>query len=136
MAEERDDAAVVYRYLRDHGESTLSVIAEACFPTSLQGQGPASTLRHLKRRSVRRTLGSLEWMRSQGVALTCLSHPGLPSGFVLGVVLQDPLTAIGYVARDRVTVTADRVLVNEMSDISSDQTTGLGDLMGLWHEGN
>lgn len=80
----RADAAVVYRSLRDVGAGSALEIASRCFPVS--SEGPASTLIALRKRSVRRVLESVVWMRGQGVVISCIPSVDSASTFHLGLV--------------------------------------------------
>lgn len=114
---DRDDAALVYRFLRDHGAATLVQITENCFPLAFGSADPL--YRRLLKRGVSRTLASIEWMRRQGVDLSCVSVPGYPSEYSLGWVRQG-VENIGSVSRH--------------IDLSGAVTaTGVSDFMGAWH---
>jgi hypothetical protein len=82
---DRDDAALVYRYLRDHGAGSVAQIVDACFPTIQAGDAPPSTVLAIRRRSVSRALSSVQWMRDQGVVIFCemSTSPGDLSRFSL-----------------------------------------------------
>ena len=66
---DRDDAALVYRFLRGAGPEGRSVveIAAEVFPWTLDA--PATTVLAVQKRSVGRVLSAVVWMRAQGVAL-------------------------------------------------------------------
>jgi hypothetical protein len=66
----RSDAALVYRYLRDHGAASAVQIAEACFPLSFGRSDPLYG--RLIKRSVGRALSSVSWMRDHGVDVRCV----------------------------------------------------------------
>lgn len=70
----REDSAVVYRYLRAHGPDTVPGIALACFPLRLGTADPLYA--RLFKKSVKRTLQSIEWIRAQGVDVTVTPWPG------------------------------------------------------------
>ena len=95
----RSEASLVYRYVRDNGPVTVQQIADACFPLSFGHDDPLYG--RLIRKSIGRSFAALEWLRREGVSLTCLSHPGLRSTFVLGTVAQGP-EALGQSADRRV----------------------------------
>lgn len=78
MSSERDDAAVVYRWLRAttlEGGTGVDEIAFQCFPLPIEG-GPDSTMSALRKRSVRRVLEALVWMRGSGVLVLALPARG------------------------------------------------------------
>jgi hypothetical protein len=95
---DRDDAALVYRFLRDHGASEVAVIVVGCFP--VLDSGPMSSRLAVRKRSTARVLRAVTWMRGKGVEITLLSRPGLPSAFVLGNVAQG-VEALGQGGRGR-----------------------------------
>jgi len=76
----RADAAIVYRWLKAttlSGGCAVDEIAFQCFPIPIDS-GPPSTMRALGKRSVRRVLDSLLWMRAEGVVVLAL--PGASDG--------------------------------------------------------
>jgi hypothetical protein len=72
----RADAGLVWRALRGGGPGGLeaAALAEACFP--VRGDLPDAAALALRRRAVGRVLEAVVWMRSRGVAVTCVSIPG------------------------------------------------------------
>ena len=77
----RSDAAIVYRWLKATaalGGSAVDEIAFQCFPLPITG-GPDTTMKALRRRSVKRVLDSLLWIRAQGVVVAAV--PGAADEF-------------------------------------------------------
>ncbi len=73
---ERDDAAVVYRHLRDVGPADAVTLAGSCFPLGPDVRSaPPSTVAALSKRSLKRVLESVLWLRAHGVTIN-LSQPG------------------------------------------------------------
>jgi hypothetical protein len=130
----RDDAAVVYRFLRDVGPATVPNLAEACFPLSYGKDEPLYA--RLVKGSVRRVLDALVWMRHQGVVITAVPAlgPGLGTTFHLGAV-EIPLLQVYRVGTlDRAFVTDE---VSQPPEIvrESIAPSGLAGLADPWHEG-
>jgi len=67
----RDDAALVYRHLRDVGPADVVTLAEICFPLTFGSADPLYP--RLIKRSVERVLESVLYLRGHGVTVN-LSH--------------------------------------------------------------
>src|SRR5262245_54702845 len=67
----RSDAAAVYRSLRDAGPAGISALADRLFPVS-PDSGPASTVAALRKRSVRRVLDAVSYIRARGTSVWCV----------------------------------------------------------------
>lgn len=76
---------MVYRHLRDVGPTTLLGLVDACFPTTFGTDDPLYD--RLVKRSVRRVLKSVDFMRTQGVVIVL--QPTVPSSFALVIMSQD-----------------------------------------------
>jgi hypothetical protein len=125
----RADAALVYRFLRDAGPSTVKDLASACFPIDVAG--PESTQHALFKRSVRRVLDSIVWMRHQKVLITAVpSADGIEMArFHLGAVRIDPLK-VSRVASVKAFRAEGAVSVPESVVDDAD------DIQDVWHEGS
>lgn len=78
----RADAALVYRYLRDHEPVTANAIAEACFPTTFGAADPVA--KALAKSGRRRVSDAIVWMRHQpGVRIHC--YPGSGDGSLFAI---------------------------------------------------
>lgn len=66
----RADAALVWRWLREHQRGTVLQMAEACFPLDYGRDEPL--YQRLMQGPRRRVLDSIVWMRHQGVLITCI----------------------------------------------------------------
>ena len=124
----RADAAVVYRYLRDHPGVTVVDMANALFPSP--DEGPATTLAYLAKRSVRRVLDSLVWMRHQKVVLTAVpaEEPGGMTTFWLGERVID----LNRVALARAVVLTSEAVRDTQVAQQGDDSLG-GEVMGIYH---
>jgi hypothetical protein len=112
----RADAAVVYRFLRDFGPSTVDEMADRCFPLSFGRSDPLYA--RLIKGSKRRVLDSLVWMRHSGVALSCV--PGVDGSiFHLGAVTAVAVPSV-------VTPEVSQTPVSSPAEEESDA-------MDLWH---
>jgi hypothetical protein len=127
-AEYRDDAAVVYRYLRDHDGASVPEMTEYCFPHDHEtcppsGMGPGKLCV-----SVTRVLNALVWMRHQKVLITAV--PGMVglrlSTFHLGVRDFDPKT----VSRSAGGFEGVEVVTDE---VSQPEKAVFSDAMDLYH---
>ena len=84
----RSESSLVYRFIRDNQPVTVQEIADGCFPITFGRADPLYG--RLMKKSLEKTFASFLWLRAHGVALTCISRPGLRSQFVLGWVAQGP----------------------------------------------
>lgn len=116
---------MVYRYLEAHPGANVVDMANDLF--FVAEEGPASTVTYLRKRSVRRVLDSLVWMRHQpGMVITNVPSyvPGQLSSFFIGEHGIDVLS----VARTT------KVVREFVTDKVSQGSEGLGgDAMGLYH---
>lgn len=73
---ERDDAAAVYRFLRDVGPADAVTLAMKLFPWPMTHDIPESTMKALRKKSVKRVLEAITFMRGQGVDIAVSPRPG------------------------------------------------------------
>ena len=85
----RADAAVVYRYIRDHPGASAPEIADVCFPTQFGESDPA--YHALLKRSLRRVFDSIVWMRHQNVDIWAI--PGVLGLTTYSLTQNTPVTA-------------------------------------------
>jgi hypothetical protein len=118
----RADAAVVYRHLRDIGPSSVAELAEACFPTPLEG--PETSIRALARVGRSRVIDSIVWMRHQKVLVTLVpsSAPVDMGRFHLGAVPIDVRNVYREGSRD----TQVAQPVSESHDVTESEDFGGG----------
>ena len=75
MSTERDDAAVVYRHLRDVGPADAVTLAGSCFPLGPDVRSaPPSTVAALSKRSLERVFDAVLWLRAHGVTVYLSRH--------------------------------------------------------------
>jgi len=68
---DRDDAAKVYRFLRDAGPSTVLDLADLLLPVRDE-EMPATTRRALQRVALRRAFDAVTYIRAHGQIVRCL----------------------------------------------------------------
>jgi hypothetical protein len=126
----RDDAAVVYRYIRDHPGATVPEMADQCFPLAFGDADPLYP--RLRRKSVTRVLNALVWMRHEKVLITAVpaAVQGFLTTFWLGAHEIDPLK----VARGGVAVLSAEAVTGEVSQRTETESPAWGgDSMGVYH---
>ena len=78
----RGDAALVYRYIRDHPGCTAPEIRDLCF--GFVTDGPASSVLALQKRGLQRVYDSIVWMRHQKVDIYARNVPDALTTFSIG----------------------------------------------------
>jgi hypothetical protein len=121
----RADAALVWRVL-DALEPGLSAphLAWLCFPWP--EEGPASSIAAIRKRSIRRVLDSIVWMRHKGVVITAIPTVEGETVFRLGA---HPVVVTPFIReRESVVVTPEMAQPEVLRE-----TKTLGEGMDVWH---
>lgn len=125
----RADAVIVYRYLVAHPDATVIDMANILFP--VPDEGPVTTQNYLRKRSVRRVLDSLVWMRHQGVHIWASPAAVSLTTFRVLAEGESPPTIDPNALRKAVVVTD---FVTDNLSQSGEDVLG-GELMGMYHQG-
>lgn len=127
----RADASVVFRAMRDGAVPVSAVdLAWSCFPWP--EEGPPSSLKVIRKRSIRRVLDSLVWMRHEGVVMTAIPQADGTTVFTLGAVATSVTPFVREKPEFAMPVKEADVVVT--AKVSQPPASSIGgEAMDVWH---